>query len=867
MSRKLSVLLMLILLLVVSEAAALGLNNVDGVWIGSNAGSTPPACLRIQNTVTNQTDENILAYGDGREILNNNQCTMGSVPNLDRQSGFGFDGVNRITEFRPGDPFLIGEFKHYNNPLYPNAPLRTAQMRLNLSFSSPALNTSLNYTFRLDETPNSPPCPYGGDVFGCFDRVDFESTITEDTFVIDGVVYTLQIAGFVRGRAPSCRFNPAQVVEAFITAEQAVNTACLFGRLLVAAPSITLTKTLDQVNPVPLGSDVSFTIVTQNTGNTLLRNIDLDDELSTGGGCDTFQGPLDDIDDNRVLSPGETWRYLCGVNDVTQDFTNFATIEAVAFIESRTITVRAEDDAEVQVQAPLLTSLVVNKQVDWNGATPFDSTFQICVSGPSFPGGQCDPYSAGTTITYNNLTPGDYTVTETDPGAAWAIGGSPATVTMVGGQPQTVNVTNTLRRGSLTVNKQVLWNNAAPQDDAAFTICISGPSYPTGSEAGACQQVMGADGGSLTWSDLITGTYTVSEQFPGVEWTVSYEPQSVVVPAGGSASATVINSRSDDVVCEGRDLLIDLSGVITVHDGFAVGTITNNGDARCDYRVGMASYRKYNEVIDDQEIFAWINPVVTIPAGETVELTIGLPPCAAQVDLFYGDYLPNLSGIRYGERLLDAIHIGGEDYCITTDTDGDGVDDALDTDDDGDGIPDGSDPAPLEFNDLDGDGLGDGVDEDLDGDGLPNLSDAQPTIFDDLDGDGLGDGVDEDIDGDGLLNDADAEPLMFNDLDRDGIGDGTDDDIDGDGLPNDADAEPLVFNDLDLDGIGDGADEDMDGDGLPNATDAEPLVFNDLDGDRIGDGLDDDADGDGFTNPDEVTAGTNPLDATSFPTP
>lgn len=75
--------------------------------------------------------------------------------------------------------------------------------------------------------------------------------------------------------------------------------------------------------------------------------------------------------------------------------------------------------------------------------------------------------------------------------------------------------------------------------------------------------------------------------------------------------------------------------------------------------------------------------------------------------------------------------------------------------------------------------------------------------------------------------------------------------------------------DLDCDGILDSVDTDIDGDNVPNSADAFPRNPNeslDTDGDGIGNNADLDDDGDGFSDAVEIAAGTDPLDATSYPT-
>lgn len=91
------------------------------------------------------------------------------------------------------------------------------------------------------------------------------------------------------------------------------------------------------------------------------------------------------------------------------------------------------------------------------------------------------------------------------------------------------------------------------------------------------------------------------------------------------------------------------------------GTVTNLSDS-CSYEVGIASYRKFNENIGEQELFD--HSTVTVGPGETVQLAVTLPDCATQIDLFYGAVITDFStGERYNERLLDVRHLGGTDYC------------------------------------------------------------------------------------------------------------------------------------------------------------------------------------------------------------
>jgi hypothetical protein len=117
------------------------------------------------------------------------------------------------------------------------------------------------------------------------------------------------------------------------------------------------------------------------------------------------------------------------------------------------------------------------------------------------------------------------------------------------------------------------------------------------------------------------------------------------------------NGEIDDGICY-PNAEADLSGDIT---GAGVGTVFNASEA-CNYVVGMASYSMFDDVIDHQVLFDSLHPVMVGP-GETMPLAVALPDCAAQVDLFYGDLLTDLNGVRYGERLLVAVVMDQGNWC------------------------------------------------------------------------------------------------------------------------------------------------------------------------------------------------------------
>jgi hypothetical protein len=109
-------------------------------------------------------------------------------------------------------------------------------------------------------------------------------------------------------------------------------------------PAIDIQKTPDQ-QTVNSGASVSFTITVTNTGD-----VDLVSIVVTDPQCQvapTLQSG--DTNSDNILQTTETWVYICAVNDVTQSFTNVATVSAQ---DGQGNTVNDSDDAVVTVNQP-----------------------------------------------------------------------------------------------------------------------------------------------------------------------------------------------------------------------------------------------------------------------------------------------------------------------------------------------------------------------------------------------------------------------------------------------------------------------------------------------------------------------------------
>ncbi len=110
----------------------------------------------------------------------------------------------------------------------------------------------------------------------------------------------------------------------------------------------------------------------------------------------------------------------------------------------------------------------------------------------------------------------------------------------------------------------------------------------------------------------------------------------------------------------------------TPPDGVLVAAITDHGttteanfrntSTTCSYRIGLATYKKFDENVDNQELFDY--RLAIIPPNSTLTLVVNNPVCAYQGDAFYGDLITSFAGgVRYGMRLLDDNFGHNGNYC------------------------------------------------------------------------------------------------------------------------------------------------------------------------------------------------------------
>ncbi len=676
---------LLLTLAVVAVSVALILDNADGIWSGARGPGGTPTCLAYYNTPSTD-DENQVRYGDDDD--DSSSCP--STP--ENQSGFGFRGSDSL-EFEPGQTFLLGKLAHYNNQVRvrDGNKFEEVDLAIDLHFSDPPLTSVLTYTLRLDETPNSGTCVYGDpDDVPCPDKVEFANTIPDETFEIDDVFYTLQIVGFVPEIEGIC--DPGGTpINQFITQEYQRNAACLFGRILVAAPDIRLDKMPDN-QTVVTGSDVGFSIDVQNTGNVPLGSVNLTDNL-----CDVLSDKSGDTGDDGILDPGEIWTYTCTVWGVTEGFTNVASVSAASAVAD----VQAEDDAFVGVINPDVDVTVSaapgtihsGDTVTWevvvtnSGDDPL--TGIVLTDTNSHDYGDAFDLAPGASRNFvYTTTPGDDVWNMVEVTGADTLGGlvSDARTAAVNVIHPDIEVTVTAVPDSIVEGESVVWNLAV----------FNRGDTPL-------ENVMLNDSNGMSYGPLFL-TPDNGDDAGGTDqaaWAYATQPVTDTTNI-----ATVSGSDVLDMVVTDQD-----QAHVTVTPASSVDT---DGDG----------------IPDDVEC----------PGGS---------PCQDSD----GDGIPDNQDLDSDADGIPDIVEAGDDPTEPVDSDGDGTPDYLDLDSDGDGIPDAgewstgpddrlagcsvSDPVCYE-NDADGDGIPNYLDLDSDGDGLPDRDEG----LKDSDEDGIPDWLD-----------------------------------------------------------------------------------------------------------------------------
>jgi hypothetical protein len=119
-----------------------------------------------------------------------------------------------------------------------------------------------------------------------------------------------------------------------------------------------------------------------------------------------------------------------------------------------------------------LGCLEVIKIIDWNGVDHIiGQTFEICITGPSYPAGDCKTFTYPSDLIqiWCDLIPGDYTISETDPGDMWVVHGDGVTVSIpTDGSSASAEITNTYTVPEGCTHTQGYWKTHSEYGPAPY---------------------------------------------------------------------------------------------------------------------------------------------------------------------------------------------------------------------------------------------------------------------------------------------------------------------------------------------------------------------------------------------------------------
>ncbi|HRH26444.1 MAG TPA: PKD domain-containing protein [Candidatus Paceibacterota bacterium] len=138
------------------------------------------------------------------------------------------------------------------------------------------------------------------------------------------------------------------------------------------------------------------------------------------------------------------------------------------------------------------------------------------------------------------------------------------------------------------------------------------------------------------------------------------------VTANGIASVTSNEAKTRISCPTPADCVPNQEVDLRAHFIGTSGAQITNTSEHCSYKVGLASYKMFDRVIVNQQLFD--SEVVTIAPRQTITLNVDAPTCAYQIDAFYGDLITNFSGTNlYGDRLLTGeMRVTNDNFCSNT---------------------------------------------------------------------------------------------------------------------------------------------------------------------------------------------------------
>ena len=345
-------------------------------------------------------------------------------------------------------------------------------------------------------------------------------------------------------------------------------------------PSLTLVKELD-FNSGGIATESDFTLFAE--------------------GPSSFNGPGPSVSSDDKIVDFQVGTYTLSEDGPSGYTGNLWVCEGDGVQDGSSITLGPGDSATCTIvnsdDAPGLTLV---KELDFNnGATALKSDFTLFADGPSSFNGTGPLVSSGA-----DFIAGTYSLSETGPdgytGGDWICTGDGVqdgnSITLGVGESATCTITNTDDEPSLTLVKELDFNNGATALKSDFTLIATGPSGFSGV------------GPSVSSDDEVdefqVGTYTLSESGPdgytGGDWICTgdgvQDGNSITLDAGESATCTITNTDDEPSLTLVKELDFNSGGIATESDFtlFAEGPSSFNGpgpsvssdDKIVDFQVG-----------------------------------------------------------------------------------------------------------------------------------------------------------------------------------------------------------------------------------------------------------------------------------------
>ncbi|MBF6614041.1 MAG: hypothetical protein IVW55_13010, partial [Chloroflexi bacterium] len=200
----------------------------------------------------------------------------------------------------------------------------------------------------------------------------------------------------------------------------------------------------------------------------------------------------------------------------------------------------------------------------------------------------------------------------------------------------------------------------------------TGKGGPSGivSKGGGSTQAPSATGNGAPGSNPISGR-PIATLVPHPVARATSEPNPRPKPGAEQPTSTALKSSNSGDSPDPRRTATptaepcdssELDATIGTPSGGSVTARIRNISTNCTFHVGLASYERVDDNIDNQILFD--SSEADLAPGESIDLSVSLPNCAYQVDAFRGALITNFhGGVRYGNRLLDDI-VGGGAYCV-----------------------------------------------------------------------------------------------------------------------------------------------------------------------------------------------------------